>query len=221
MSRDSAMHIHRSKLPTSSHSSAPSRSAPRSRKAPAGFWRDESGAITVELVIYLPFLLWAWVNLFAYWDAYHQGNIAQKAIYSVADMITREQTAIDDSYRDGLRKVFAHLMGLETGQVRMRITSLTYSLDSQTSGSFKVLWSYSPDAEMEALSNDDLNADYLAHIPVMAEGDSAIMIETRVPYAPPIHYDGFGLWRANDEIADLIVLRPRFMRICESGKTCS
>jgi hypothetical protein len=209
MSRDSAMGIRRGMPAIPSH------------KAPTGFWHNESGAITVELVIYLPFLLWVWLNLFAYWDAYHQANISQKAIYSVADMITREQTAIDDSYRDGLRKVFAHLMDLETGQVRMRITSLTYSMDSEASGSFKVQWSYSPDGEMDVLSSDKLNAQYLAHIPAMAVGDSAIMIETHVPYAPPIHYDGFGLWQANDEIADLIVMRPRFMRICESGKTCS
>ena len=68
---------------------------------------------------------------------------------------------------------------------------------------------------MTALTTADL-AGLVARLPTMSDGDSAILLETRVPYTPPL---SFGLEPTT--IEQFIVTRPRFLpKICHTSFAC-
>ncbi|MFT4148968.1 MAG: hypothetical protein QM656_02135 [Paracoccaceae bacterium] len=182
----------------------------------ARFARDESGVVVVEMMIYLPLLLWAWLAMFAFWDAYREINIAQKATYSISDMLSREQTAVNDTYRNGLRNVFAYMNGTTNDHVKVRFTSITYKVTNKV-GAFKVDWSYSPGSALPKLTTTTLQAQFKDDIPIMSDGDYVLMIETTVDYDPVIDVPSVTF----DEISNRVITRPRFMRVCESGQTCT
>lgn len=187
------------------------------------FARDENGTVLTEFVIYIPILFWAWLAMFAFWDAYRDINVAQKASYAIADMISREQTAVTNNYRDGLRNVFAYMAGTTNSHVKVRFTSITYSIDNTTTGagSFKVHWSYSPDATLPKLTTATLQSDFKNTIPIMSPGDYVLMIETRLDYTPPLDIPLLTNMITTRRIDNVVITRPRFMRVCESGQTCS
>ncbi|HEY0183867.1 MAG TPA: TadE/TadG family type IV pilus assembly protein [Rhodopila sp.] len=189
------------------------------------FLRDESGTVLVEFVLYLPLLLWAWIGLYAYWEAYSEINVAQKASFSIADMISREQTAVTDSYRNGLRDVFAYMTQSKSSDVTVRYTSITWSAAKNR---YEVHWSYSTNtATMPKLTTSAIVADN--RIPIMADGDYLLIVETTVRYRPSIRvpfysnlkYSSSAYSPKTSEIKNFVVTRPRFMRVCEYGQTCS
>ncbi|MFZ1482823.1 MAG: pilus assembly protein, partial [Paracoccaceae bacterium] len=58
------------------------------------FRDQEDGLVMTEFLIMLPLLVWTFMALFIYWDAFRTINQAQKAAYSVSDVISR-QSEID------------------------------------------------------------------------------------------------------------------------------
>jgi hypothetical protein len=59
-------------------------------------------------------------------------------------------------------------------------------------------------------------ADLTTHLPIMSDGDSAILVETTVPYTPPVSY---GLEPST--IDQFIVTRPRFLpKLCHTSFSC-
>lgn len=181
------------------------------------FIRDERGTVLAEFVIMIPLLLWAWIAMYMFWDAYRALNAAQKATYAISDMLSREQTAVTNSYRDGLRNVFAYMAGKPPSQVKTRFTSITYSTARNR---FEVHWSYSPGSQLTKLNTATLQ-DLADRIPAMSDGDYVLLVQTSVSYKPPVQIDFFGTYMQARNIENFVLTRPRFMRVCESGQTCS
>lgn len=165
------------------------------------FGRDEGGAVVAEAVIVLPLLLWAYIALFVYWDTFRSMNTAQKAAYTVSDMISREQTGITTAYITGMSQVMEYLID-ENQAARMRVTSVTWSA---TNNRFEVHWSRSPNNSMIVLTTATLqNLAY--QIPTMAAGDFVIIVETQVDYKP-----SFNVNLPDQTFKQFIVTRPRFL----------
>lgn len=175
------------------------------------FARQEGGTITVEFVLVMPLLIWAYLALYVYWDAYRTINLAQKASYTVSDYISRERGSLTAAEITGMENTFKFMTQTESG-VKMRITSIYYNT---TSKRFEVYWSRSPNSTMEELTTTTLQG-YSSHIPAMADGDSAVLVETELDYTP-----AFNIGLLSDSFANFIVTRPRFLtRICLDGTTC-
>ena len=79
------------------------------------FAAAESGALSVEAVIIFPILLWAFIAMFVFWDAFKAQNINLKATYTVADLISREDDPIDAAYVDGMNDVYEFLIARDDG----------------------------------------------------------------------------------------------------------
>lgn len=178
------------------------------------FGRDENGTIVAEAVIVLPMMLWAYLALFVYWDAYRSINSAQKAAYTIADVISRDtsRTGLPSNYITGLRDTMRYLIDRDQ-VVKIRVTSISWSaVDTQ----FKVEWSRSPDNAMVPLTTTSLQL-LKTRIPKMADGDTVVLVETEVYYSPAFNV---GL---NDEVMkQFIVTRPRVLpRICLAGVPCT
>lgn len=179
----------------------------------ARFARDDSGTVLTEFVIYLPLLLWAWIALVVFWDGFRETNAAQKASFAIADMITREQSAVSDSYRNGLQTVFAYMTHSSTANVSLRFTSILYHEDNER---YQVDWSYSPGSKLTELTTASLQS-YVSRLPVMAGGDYLMLVETHVAYEPIMHIPFFGDYIQPRNIDNFVTIRPRYMRVKETS----
>jgi hypothetical protein len=166
------------------------------------FLREESGVLLAETVIILPILIWAFLGLYVYWDAYRSVTTVQKAAYTISDMISREMNSIDNDYITGLDDVMEYLVD-EDQDVATRVTSVAWSVDNQR---FEVHWSRSDGPELSPLTTGSLQP-LASQIPEMAEGDFAVIVEVRVPYSA-----AFDVGLTTDYLSEFIVTRPRFLR---------
>lgn len=190
-------------------------------KAVRGFRDEDRGSLVVEAVMILPFLMWAYVGLYVYWDAFRSINTVQKAAYSVSDMISREMITITPAYLTGMDSIMERLID-QSQDASMRVTSVYCNgmgadrCDDLT-GRNEVHWSLSPGSMMPALTTTSLQA-LEDHIPAMSDGDYVVIVEISVTYTPAFN---FGLTE-NLNLQQFIVTRPRFVpRICMQGYACS
>ncbi len=102
------------------------------------FREDHRGSMTIELIIVIPILLWAYLATIVFFDAFRARTEAQSAALNVADLISRETNEIQVAYLEGLNDVYDVLTS-RTRQTRLRVSSISYS---QTADDFVVLWSW-------------------------------------------------------------------------------
>lgn len=187
------------------------------------FGRDEGGTVMVEALLVLPMLLWSYLALFVYWDAFRSLNTAQKAAYTISDTISREMVSLSPAYIPGLRNMMQYLVHENDSVVKLRVTSITYN---STDSRYEVHWSRSPDGAFPELTTATLQqfADCdpatikpgSCIIPKMADGDYVILVETSIPYHP-----AFNVGVNDQELREFIVTRPRFLpKICLTGVVC-
>jgi len=194
------------------------------------FNRDQDGTVIIEAVLMLPLMIWVGLGMYAYWDGYQTTNTSQKGAYVIADLVSRQNEPMSRSDLEGLNQVMNFM--LSTGETaKLRVTSIGRKIshdDGDHEGEnddehehapapapvaddaeFEVLWSKSPYLAMPALTTADLAA-YSNRIPMMAEGDTVIMVETEVGFTPV-----FDVGLDPLTIKDLIVTRPRFLpQVC-------
>lgn len=177
------------------------------------FVRDERATIMAEAVLVLPFMLWSYLGLFVYWDAFRVMNKVQKASYTISDMLSREMLTISDSYITGMDTLMEAL--IDTDQdVSLRVSSITWS---ETNDRFELHWSRTTDSTaMPQLTTSTLQ-QLAGSIPDMSDGDFVVIVETRVDYTP-----AFDVGMDAQTLEQFIVTRPRFVpKVCLSGVTCS
>lgn len=165
------------------------------------FLGEERGTVVAEGVVALPVLLWAYVGLFVYWDAFRSLNTLQKAAYTVSDMLSRENVGVTSDYVVGMDKVLEYLVDADA-DVRLRVTSVTWS---DTNSQFEVHWSRSPYAQLPELTTETLQG-YAAQIPTMTAGDYVIIVEVEMDYRP-----AFDVGMGDKVFRQFIVTRPRFI----------
>lgn len=177
------------------------------------FWRSESGAVVAEAVIVLPMLIWAYMALFVYWDAFRSVNTSQKAAYVISDTISREKQTLPANYVTGMRDLMRFLMKSDQG-VRIRVSVITWS---QINNRFEVDWSRSPDNAFPQLTTASINQVAIAgRIPAMADGARATLVETEVDY-----HAAFDVGIADKTLKQFVVTRVRFPpKLCITGAVC-
>ncbi len=214
------------------------------------FRSDERGTAVAEAVIVLPLLIWSYLALFVYWDAFRTVNTSQKAAYTISDMISREMNTVPltPAYVTGMRDMMKYMMDSDQ-TVRLRVSSVTWS---QAHNRYEVDWSVSPGGAFSLLTTSNIGT-VKDRIPTLADGDHVIVVESEVDYHPLAN--GFGWvaslnsfdWAYQDYTANgrfattpdpgtpqikqdvqdmvlkqFIVTRPRFTpKLCMQGFTCS
>jgi Flp pilus assembly protein TadG len=170
------------------------------------FRREESGSVVAEALITLPLLIWAFMAMFVYWDAFRSVNVSQKAAYNIADLLSR-QAEVDNRFLDGMQSILTYMTPPEQN-ARIRMTSVQYI---EADDRFIVLWSRSPGNAMPALNDITVESqDFKNRIPQMSDGHSVVIVETEMDYNPP-----FEAGLSERTLAEFVVTRPRFyLRIC-------
>lgn len=165
-----------------------------------GFYTREDGTIAVETILILPALFWAYLSMFAIFDAYRQHATTQKSTYTISDVVSRETNPIDLAYLSGTREMLAYLTSKPVDRVSVRITSVKYDADNDI---YKRDWSKSK-GWMPALTNSAVEGmrDLL---PVMPHNERVTVVETFVKYKPP-----FKTGLSERTIHNLVFTRPRY-----------
>jgi hypothetical protein len=174
------------------------------------FRDEEDGLVMTEFLIMLPLLVWTFMALFIYWDAFRTINMAQKAAYSVSDVISR-QSDVTPGFINGMQAVSDYLMN-DSPNVELRITSVEYD---QQPNEHRVLFSMSPGNKMPALTNGSLLA-LKPYIPIMADNDSVVIVEANIDYQP-----AFDVGIVSQTFENFVVTRPRYARrVCLTTSPC-
>jgi len=163
---------------------------------------DDRGAISTEALLILPVLLWAYMAMFVYWDAFRAVNSHGKATYTVADMLSREMNPVGPAYIDGLAAIHRFITMTPAGDSYIRVTHFQYDADD---GDYIVLWSDSSAGAPAALNAAGLAAR-ADQIPVMADADTAILVEAWRIFRPRLDV-GVG----ERSLYEFTVVRPRFL----------
>lgn len=179
------------------------------RKFITDFKQDESGTVAVELCLVVPMLVWALLSTLVYFDAYRAESISTRAGLTLADMISREQNDVNDEYISNMRNVLRVLTVVDDAP-DIRVTVYRYRASDDT---YRIVWSENRGMTGGALTNADLEA-LRNRLPVMANGNRSILVETRTRYSAPFRI-GMGPFlgtRLDDlDFQTFTVITPRFL----------
>ena len=174
------------------------------------FRDEEDGVVAVELLLVIPILVWALLSTLVYFDAYQNEAISTRAGLTLADAISRERSAVDDTYITNMRNLLRVLTRSDANPA-LRVTVYRYRA---TGDRYIVVWSKDESSDMGGpLTTVDLET-MRDRLPIMADGDRAILVETRTAYTAPFSVGMgpfFGSGLENVEFNSLTVITPRFL----------
>jgi len=183
------------------------------------FFRREDATLSIEAVLVLPFLLWAFAAMYSFFDVYRARSLAMKGNYAVADLLSRETNSINMAYLRGTEDVYTYLtQGGDSAWVRVTPVRCKKRCDNEDTRVLRRDWSRATDGG-HRLTNGEINNDYRDVVPMIAKGDRVIMVETFLEYNPRINPVLTGVTAR--EIYDLTITRPRFApQLCWGSMSC-
>lgn len=163
------------------------------------FLGDTRGSVSVEFVIMMPLLFWAFMASYVYFNGYRQSTQNLKAAYAIGDMISRETQAINDTYIDSMQNVLDLMT--RSGTVNLRVTVIRWDAGDDR---YYVKWSKAR-GFANALTDANM-ADIETRLPVMPDDELVILIETQSVYEPL-----FDIGMTDKTLDNFIFTRPRFV----------
>ena len=169
------------------------------KAALAKFCKDTKGVVTVEAVILLPLLFWALAAVAIFFDGFRTKSQAEKAAFTVADMLSRETNSINATYVTNTRTLFDELASSNSPS-SIRISSIRWNSNN---AQYEVTRSRERGDHFAELNQSDVV--WLAgRLPTLAAGDILILVETHNRFNPIIDV-GLG----NVDIDTFVFTRPR------------
>ncbi|MCB1359059.1 MAG: hypothetical protein KDK53_22005 [Maritimibacter sp.] len=186
------------------------------------FRRDEDAASqSVEALLIIPLLIWTFLASYTFFDVYRAKSLALKANYAISDLLSRETETIDMNYLLGAEKVYDYLTQQEADPW-VRVT-VVYCWDKCTAAQedirvLKADWSKATDG-LPTFSDADVMSHLDPIVPLLAEGERVIIVETSTEYTPPFSQNLTGI--GSRTFVDIVMTRPRFApQLCWDGIGC-
>jgi Flp pilus assembly pilin Flp len=182
------------------------------QKAYRRFLREESGTVVIEFVLITPLLIWTIVAMYSFWDTFRVRNQFQKATHTISNVISRTKkgTPLTGDDISGYYRLMNYLISTDV-EVSVRITEYKYF--AAPKNAYEVQWSCRRGGSFPAgLGNGDLAAMRTTTLPIMANGDTHILLETKMNYTSPfkVNFMFYGEGTTNDYVFHEIVSeRPR------------
>ena len=193
--------------------------------------RDERGSIPIEGVMGALLILGWYAIAFQFFDAFRTKAQVMKASYTVADMISREETPIGPTYMNGAKRLFDFMLNSTPERSWLRVTIIYCPSD----GDPKTTIDCDGSAHKFALDKSWATGVIPVHtatsinneksrLPLMTEGDYAVVLETSLSYNPifdigskALTLDGGKTWTSQGlssrlRFSNFIVTRPRGVR---------
>lgn len=164
------------------------------------FLSGTDGTVSVEFVMVMPFLFWAYMAGYVYFDGYRQSTLNVKAAYTISDLISRETQFINDDYIDSMHELIK-LMTRARSTTKLRVTVVRWDAEDDR---YYVDWS-----KNRGFGNGTHNTHSINFIedrlPEMPHNERVILIETSNRYVPL-----YGIGMKPKDLDNLVFTRPRF-----------
>lgn len=167
------------------------------------FWSDTRAAVTAEALIVLPFMIWAHLGTYEYFNVFNAIATNAKATYTLADIISRQSGTLTPTMIDNMNNLYGYLNHSPTG-TWTRVTCVSWDPNAGTSGQYYVMWSYATGSHL-ALTDDTLQ-NYVPKLPTITQGDTLIMVETHMTYVATFSVPGVG---TTEDLNQMVITRPR------------
>ena len=166
------------------------------------FRDDETGTVTIEMVVVLPLLFWGLAATYELFELHRYNSARDKAGYVVADMLSREMQSVTPTYIDNTKTVFDTISN-DNGENQIRVSVVHYDNDSDE---FSVRWSQvRGPGTLEVLTDQDVRNAHDS-LPNMNDGEEVIVVESQSKY-PAL----FNIGLSDDlMIENRILTSPRF-----------
>jgi hypothetical protein len=172
------------------------------------FNRDQDGNIAIEAAIILPVLFWAYLTMFSIFDSYRQYTVSQKAAYTIADLVSRQNGDVDSEFLDGSQALF-EMLTRSIDEPSMRLTVVKYDEDSNE---YSVNWSKTRGDSFGELTTEMVK-NWHNILPVMPDQEVVVVLETQTEYDPP-----FNIGLEQRTIKNFVFTRLRYApNICWEG----
>jgi len=145
------------------------------------FLNEEDGSMSIELLLMVPILTWALLSTFVYFDAFRVESNANRAALTLADMFSREETPITPEYMNSARELLRALT-YEEANPDFRVTVYRYR---ENQDDYRRVWSQHRGMGGRLNNNALKQLQDEGRLPMMADGDRSILVETRVNYDAP------------------------------------
>ncbi|MGO4851442.1 TadE/TadG family type IV pilus assembly protein [Phaeovulum sp. W22_SRMD_FR3] len=148
------------------------------RRLGQGFWHDTRGAMPIEGLFGSVLLLGWFMISYQFFESFRHKGLATRAAHTVADLVSRETQSIGPKYVAGLAKVYDFVADSKIDSW-IRVTLIHWDANAKA---YRVDKSYATDNK--SLQTNSTLLTQTNRIPVLAEGDTAIIIETQMEYDP-------------------------------------
>lgn len=166
----------------------------------ARFVRDTRASLTVEAVIVMPMLFWAFGASYVFFDVFRENSVGEKASYTIADMMSRETGFITPTYMDNTLTLLSQLTDEDESDLGVRVSVIRWDDEDST---YDLRWSQ---ARGNAVAHDaDTVSNWGDVLPVMVDEEQIILVETFVRYQPAVRV-GLG----ERTLQTFVYTRPRF-----------
>lgn len=166
-----------------------------------GFARNTEGNMSLEALIFVPFLLVLLTATYSFFDAFRFKSLNTKAAYTISDALSRQTDAVTADYLDGMVETLKFLTRSEN-QYSLRVTTVQYDADA---GVHLIKWSEGR-GKFEGMGASELTT-LASQLPSMLDNETIIVVETHTSYETPFVTQGF----LTDELFyNFTVARPRF-----------
>ncbi len=171
--------------------------------------RNEDGSASVEAVMVFPMLVWMALLMFTFFDVFKVQNASYRGNYTISDMLSRQTDPVDQSFLNGLEKVYRFMTYTKpsvNAWLRVSVIKCTQQCNDESQRHLAWVWSHATNGHRQ-LDNTDLVA-YRSKVPLLPLGDQLILVETSRHYKPPFLQ---GLVPFGERNIDTYVFtRPRF-----------
>ncbi len=173
------------------------------------FRGEQDGSVMVETVICLPLLIWGVVASYEFFEVHRYKSAREKATYTVADMLSRESSSVNDVYVDNAMTLFDTISN-DAGVNQLRVSVVMYDQDADE---YSIWWSETRgDGGMLELQDADVKTAH-AVLPILNDGEQLILVESESDYRPTFNV-GLG---SKVEVATRIFTKIRFQsQLCHA-----
>jgi Flp pilus assembly protein TadG len=162
------------------------------------FRRDETASVSIETVMWVPFLVSVWVFLFSAGAAYNALIGNTNSAHAISDVVAWQTRVLTAEDLDGLNDLHGVISQAEAG-TDVRVSTLRYDAEAE---SFALLGSITADTE-PALTQQQVDS-LTPKLPAVPDGDQLIVVETWLDHAPLS-----GILAASYRFHQVSTVRPR------------
>ncbi|MEO0372059.1 MAG: pilus assembly protein [Pseudomonadota bacterium] len=142
------------------------------------FAEDTRGTIMVETVLTLPMMFMGLAAMFEFFELHRFQSTRDKATYTVADMLSREQSVINEVYMDNVKTLFDEIAD-DYGVNTIRVSVINFDAGDNEYG---LVWSAVRGGNSMAPLTDAQVRDDHDVLPILDDGEQVILVESRAQY---------------------------------------